>query len=208
VRGAHVPAARRRAVALDLGGVLIHWDPRLLYRKLLPTEEAVERFLATVCSSEWNARLDAGESLARGIAERIERFPHHAPLIRAYAERFAEMMLPMPGSIALLAELRARGVALFALSNWNAETFERTRSRFPFLESFDGLVISGWIGVAKPDPRIYAHLLEAHRLEAGDVLFVDDRAQNVEAARGAGIESVLFEGVSGLRADLSRRGLL
>src|SRR5262245_39906358 len=75
VRGAHVPAARRRAVALDLGGVLIHWDPRLLYRKLLPTEEAVERFLATVCSSEWNARLDAGESLARGIAERIERFP-------------------------------------------------------------------------------------------------------------------------------------
>jgi len=197
-----------RAVVFDLGGVLIHWDPRLLYRKLLPSADAVERFLATVCPAEWNERLDAGLPLAAGIAERVERFPHHEPLIRAYGERFAEMMLPMPASIALLHELAARRVPLFALSNWAAETFERTRAAFPFLSAFDGVVISGCVGLAKPDPRIFAHLLETHALEAGELLFVDDSARNVESARALGIESVRFEGPAKLRAALVRRGLL
>ena len=196
------------AVAFDVGGVLIHWDPRLLYRKLLPTEEAVEHFLATVCPSEWNERLDAGLPLAEGIAERIERFPQHEPLIRAYAERFGEMMLPMQRSIALLHELAERRVPLFALSNWAAETFERTHTLFPFLSAFDGLVISGQIGLAKPDPRIFRHLLDRHGLSAGETLFVDDRASNVEAARALGIEGLLFEGPTSLRAALVQHGLL
>jgi 2-haloacid dehalogenase len=199
---------RLRAVAFDLGGVLIHWDPRLLFRKLLPSEEEVERFLAEVCTSEWNHTLDAGLSLAEGIAERSARFPQHEPLIRAYGERFAEMMLPMPASIALLDELRARGVLLYALSNWNAETFERTHARFPFLGAFDGLVISGRIGLAKPDPRIYRHLLAAHGLEADELIFVDDRAANVEAAAAVGIEGLVFEGSARLRTALVERRLL
>ncbi len=199
---------RRRAVAFDVGGVLIHWDPRLLFRKLLPSEEWVERFLGEVCTSDWNHALDAGLPLADGIAERVARFPEHEPLIRAYGERFDEMMLPMPASIALLGELRARGVALYALSNWNADTFARTRPLFPFLDAFEGLVISGQIGLAKPDPRIFRHLLDAHALAPEDVLFVDDRTTNVEAARGSGIEGVLFEGASLLRTELVRRGLL
>ena len=197
-----------RAVVFDLGGVLIHWDPRLLYRKLLPSEDAVERFITTVCPSEWNERLDAGLSLDEGIAERIELFPHHEPLIRLYAERFGEMMLPMHRSIALLHELAERRVPLFALSNWAAETFERTHARFPFLSAFDGLVISGRIGLAKPDPRIFQHLLEAHGLSAGETLFVDDRASNVEAARAVGMGGLLFEGPALLRAALVQRGLL
>ncbi|MEN8158877.1 MAG: HAD family phosphatase [Myxococcota bacterium] len=197
-----------RAVAFDLGNVMIYWDPRLLYRKLLPSEEAVERFLATVCTSDWNHRLDAGLPLAEGIAERVERFPEHEALIRAYGERFAEMMLPMSASIALLGELRERGVGCYALSNWNADTFERTRARFPFLERFDGLVISGRVGLAKPDRRIYEHLLEANALAAEEVLFVDDRPTNVEAGRAAGIASLLFEGPTALREALEERGLL
>jgi 2-haloacid dehalogenase len=201
-------SGRPRAVAFDLGGVLIHWDPRLLFRKLLPSEELVERFLGEVCTAEWNHALDAGLALEEGIAERIARFPHQEPLIRAYGERFAEMMLPMPGSVALLHELRERGALLYALSNWNAQTFERTQALFPFLGAFDGLVISGRIGLAKPDPRIYRHLLEAHGIAAEELLFVDDRPANVEAAAALGIESHLFEGPSLLRAELVRHGLL
>jgi 2-haloacid dehalogenase len=195
-------------VAFDLGNVMIYWDPRLLYRKLLPSEDAVERFLTTICTRDWNHLLDAGLPLADGIAERIERFPEHAPLIEAYGARFAEMMLPMPDSIALLDELAARGVGIYALSNWNADTFEQTRARFPFLDRFDGLVISGQVGVAKPDRRIYEHLLEAHGLAPEDVLFVDDRPENVEAGRAAGIEGVLFEGPMALRRTLVAHGLL
>ena len=187
---------------------MIHWDPRLLYRKLLSSEEAVEHFLEVVCPAEWNERMDAGLALEAGLAERIERFPHHEPLIRAYGERFAEMMLPMPGSIALLEELAARGVALYALSNWAAETFERTHRHFPFLSLFDGLVISGRIGLAKPDPRIFRHLLERHDLRAEEVVFVDDKLHNVEAARAVGMDAELFEGPARLRETLVRRRLL
>jgi 2-haloacid dehalogenase len=172
-----------RAVAFDLGNVMIYWDPRLLYRKLLPSEEAVERFLATICTADWNHRLDAGLPLAEGIAERIEQFPEHEALIRAYGERFGEMTLPMPGSIALLEELRANGVSLYALSNWNGDTFERTRASFPFLDRFDGLVISGRIGVAKPDPGIYRHLLEATSLDPEELLFGEpEHHQRVDPA--------------------------
>ena len=188
--------------------MLIHWDPRLLYRKLLPSEDAVERFLATVCPSEWNERLDAGLPLAAGIAERVAAFPHHEPLIHAYAERFGEMMLPMHRSIAVLEELSERRVPLFALSNWSAETFERTHTRFPFLSAFDGLVISGRIGLAKPDPRIFRHLLDEHELGADEVVFVDDKPYNVEAARAVGMAAELFEGPALLRAALVRHGLL
>jgi 2-haloacid dehalogenase len=198
----------KRAVVFDLGGVLIHWDPRLLYRKLLPSEDAVERFLAAVCTSEWNERMDAGLPLERGLAERIERFPQHEALIRAYGARFGEMMLPMPASIALLEELDARGVGLYALSNWAAETFATTRHLFPFLARFDGLVISGELGLAKPDPRIFAHLLDAHALDARELLFVDDKEKNVAAARAAGMDGVVFEGAAGLRAELASRGIL
>lgn len=200
--------SKLRAVAFDLGNVMIYWDPRLLYRKLLPSEDAVERFLATICTREWNHRLDAGLPLADGIRERVERFPEHAALIEAYGARFSEMMLPMPDSIALLDELAARRVGLYALSNWNADTFEQTRARFPFLERFDGLVISGQVGVAKPDRRIYEHLLEGHGLAPEEVLFVDDRPENVEAGRALGISAHLFEGPAALRRELSEHGLL
>jgi len=197
-----------RAVAFDLGNVMIYWDPRLLYRKLLPSEDAIERFLTTICTPDWNHGLDAGRPLAEGIADRIERFPEYEALIRAYGERFAEMMLPMPASIELLDELRSRGVGLYALSNWNQDTFERTRERFPFLDAFDGLVISGRVGLAKPDSRIYAHFLEAYELAPQEVLFVDDKAENVAAGEAAGIRSVLFEGATALRAALCEYGLL
>jgi HAD superfamily hydrolase (TIGR01509 family) len=195
-------------VAFDLGNVMIYWDPRLLYRKLLPGEPEVEHFLGTVCTPEWNHRLDAGLPLAEGIAERIERFPEHETLIRAYGERFGEMMLPMPASIALLEELKTRSVPLFALSNWNADTFERTRSLFPFLGGFDGLVISGAVGRAKPDPGIYRHLLDVCALPPEEILFVDDRVENVEAGRALGIRGHLFEGPEALRRELTEHGLL
>ena len=197
-----------RAVVFDLGGVLIHWDPRLLYRKLLPSEEAVERFLATVCPAEWNPRLDAGLPLAEGIAERVERFPHHEPLIRAYGERFAEMMLPMPARSRCSTSSRARGVPLYALSNWAAETFERTRPLFPFLDAFDGLVISGHDRPRQARPAHLRAPARDARARGRGLLFVDDRATTSRPRAPSASRAMLFEGAAGLRAELVRRGLL
>jgi 2-haloacid dehalogenase len=197
------------AVVFDLGGVLIDWDPRLLYRKLLADEAAVEEFLATVCTPEWNAEQDRGRPFAEGVAELVERHPAHAAAITAYHERWTEMLGgEIPGTVAVLAELRAAGVPLYALSNWSAETFRLTRGRFPFLEWFDGLVVSGEEGVTKPDRRSFELLIERFGLVPAATLFVDDSAANVTAARDLGLDAVRFRDAAGLRRDLTARGLL
>jgi 2-haloacid dehalogenase len=202
------PARTRRVAIFDLGGVLVDWDPRRLYRKLFGDEAAMERFLASVCTQEWNVRQDAGRPLDEGIAELVGRHPEHRALIEAWRDRFLEMLEPMSESIAILAELRERGTPLYALSNWGAETFAATRPRLPFLEWFDGLVISGHVRCIKPDPAIFRHLFRSHGVDPRDAVFVDDHLPNVESARRLGLHGILFGGASALRGQLEDVGLL
>jgi 2-haloacid dehalogenase len=201
--------APTKAVVFDLGGVLIDWDPRYLYRKLLADEEAVEEFLATVCTPEWNAELDRGRPFAEGVAELVERHPAHAAAIAAYHERWPEMLGgEVPGAVAVLADLRAAGVPLYALTNWSAETFTVTRGRFEFLDWFGGVVVSGEERVIKPDQRIFRVLIDRFGLDPETTLFVDDSEANVAAARALGFDAVRFTGPERLRRDLEARRLL
>jgi 2-haloacid dehalogenase len=198
-----------KAVVFDLGGVLIDWDPRHLYRKLLADEAVVEEFLATVCTPEWNAELDRGRPFAEGVAELVERHPEHAAAIAAYHERWPEMVAgDIPGTVEVLAELRAAGVPLYALTNWSAETFAITRGRFEFLEWFDGLLVSGEERVTKPDPAIFQLLLDRFGLDPTATVFVDDSAANVAAARRLGFDAIRFTGHEELRRELVARRLL
>ena len=198
-----------KAVVFDLGGVLIDWDPRYLYRKLLADEAAVEEFLATVCTPEWNAEQDRGRPFAEGIAELVERHPVHAAAITAYHERWPEMLGGgIPGVVELLAELRAAGVPLYALTNWSAETFGIARERFEFLDWFDGVVVSGEERMVKPDPAIFRLLLDRFGLGPEGALFVDDSPANVAAARELGFDAIQFRDPDRLRRDLMERGLL
>jgi 2-haloacid dehalogenase len=198
-----------KAVVFDLGGVLIDWDPRYLYRKLLADDEAVEEFLATVTTPEWNLEQDRGRPFAEAVAELVERHPDHAAAIAAYHERWPEMLGgDIPGAVELLAELRAAGVPLYALTNWSAETFRFARERFEFLSWFDGVVVSGEERVIKPDPRIFGVLLDRFGLTPEATLFVDDSAANVAAARELGFDAVRFQDPDRLRRDLAARGLL
>jgi 2-haloacid dehalogenase len=197
-----------KAAVFDLGGVLIHWDPRLLYRKMLPSEAAVERFLSTVCTPEWNAQQDAGRPLDWGIAELVARFPDQSLLIEAWRDRLAEMVLPIGGSVELLRELHEREFPLYALSNWGTDEFQAIRNLFPFLEWFRGILISGDVGLLKPDPRIFGLLVREHRLHPAEVAFIDDHPPNVEAAQQLGFQSILFISPADLRRQLGRLGLL
>ena len=199
-----------RAVVFDLGGVLIDWDPRYLYRKLfVGRTDEMETFLAEVATKEWNHRQDGGRPWAEAVEELCVEHPDQRELIAAYASRWDEMLGgPIEGTVAVLAELREAGVPLYALSNWSAETFPRAREIYDFLGWFDGYVISGELGITKPDPRIYEHLLTTFALEPGDVFFIDDLVANVEAAQALGIEAAVFRGPEPLRRDLVAAGLL
>jgi 2-haloacid dehalogenase len=198
-----------KAVVFDLGGVLIDWDPRYLYRKLLADEAAVEEFLATVCTPEWNAEQDRGRPFAEGVAELVERYPVHAAAITAYHERWTEMLGgDISGTAELLAELRAAGVPLYALTNWSAETFGIARERFEFLSWFDGVLVSGEERMIKPDPAIFRLLLDRFGLDPQATFYVDDGPANVAAASELGFDAVRFTGPGRLRRDLETRGLL
>jgi len=198
-----------KAVVFDLGGVLIDWDPRYLYRKLLADEAAVEEFLATVCTPEWNAEQDRGRPFAEGVAELVERHPAHAAAIAAYAERWPEMLAgDIPGTVELLAELRAAGMPLYALTNWSAETFVIARERFAFLSWFDGVLVSGEERMIKPDPAFFRLLQERFGLAPEATFYVDDAEANVAAARALGLDAVRFTGPEQLRRELAARRAL
>jgi 2-haloacid dehalogenase len=198
-----------KAAVFDLGGVLIDWDPRYLYRKLLADEGEVEEFLATVCTPEWNAEQDRGRPFAEGVAELVERHPAHAAAIAAFHDRWPEMLGgDIPGAVELLAELRATGLPLYALTNWSAETFVAARERFAFLDWFDGLLVSGEERIIKPDPAIFELLLDRFGLDPGSTLYVDDSEANVAAAAALGLDAVRFTGPGQLRRELAARRLL
>jgi 2-haloacid dehalogenase len=202
------PGPRITTVVFDLGGVLIDWDPRHLYRKLFRDPEQMEDFLARVCTPDWHYAHDLGEDTWQSCRRLASRHPDQREMIMAWAERNEEMTRgQFDETVAVLAELRAAGVPCLALSNMEAETFPLERARFAFMEWFDGYVISGIEGVAKPDRRIFEILLGRYRLAPAATLFIDDTPPNVAAARDLGLQAVQYTCASALRRDLRSLGL-
>jgi 2-haloacid dehalogenase len=200
---------QRPVVVFDLGGVLIDWNPRHLYRKLFDDEARMEWFLAEVCHNAWNLEQDRGRSFAAAIEEAAARHPDQRAMIEAYHRRWDEMLAgEIAGSVAILEELAQAGYELHALSNWSAETFAIARPRFAFLERFRTILISGDERLVKPDPRIFALLLERIAHPAARCIYIDDSARNVAAAEALGFDAIHFTAPPALRGALLDRGLL
>jgi 2-haloacid dehalogenase len=201
---------RIRVVVFDLGGVLLDWNPRYLYRKLFGGDEvAMERFLAEVCTIEWHRAHDLGAPPERTCTQLAQAHPEQAELIWAWSQRSEEMIAgPIDGSVRLLGELKAEGVPCYALTNMERETYPLRRERFPFLGWFDGTIVSAVEGVAKPDPAIFELLLDRFDLTPSETLFVDDSADNVQAAKRLGMHAIEFRSPDRLRATLAEAGLL
>ena len=197
-----------KVIVFDLGGVLINWDPRHLYRKVFDDEDEMERFLAEVVTSEWNSRQDAGRRWEDGVALLSAQHPHLAGLISAYWERWDEMLGgPIDGTVAILASLRDMGYELHALTNWSTQTFPIARERYEFLDWFETIVVSGEEKVIKPDSRIYEILLERIGRQPDDCIFIDDAPHNVATARQLGFDTIRFENPDQLRAELGKLGV-
>ena len=196
-------------VIFDLGGVLIDWDPRRAYRQLGGTEDEIGHFLERVATSAWNHQFDAGRPFAEGIAERKAQFPDHADWLDAWWSAWPEMLVGAKDeTVAILAELKARGTPVTALTNWSAETFPIARARFPFLDTFEHVTVSGAVGLAKPDPAIFHRHAADAGVEPAEALFIDDTAANVEVARQLGFHAHAFTTAAALRDELSAYDLL
>jgi len=200
---------RVKAVIFDIGNVLVPWNPRLLYRKLIPDEREMERFLAEICTSEWNETLDTGIDFSAAIEDLARRFPGQAALIRAYDERWGEMLgAPVEENVALIKELKAKGRPLYALSNWSAVKFRASRPGLAFLDLFDDIVVSGEVGLMKPSPEMFNLLLARHHLKPEETVFIDDTVRHVEGARRIGMNAVHYESSRRLREELELLGVL
>lgn len=202
--------AKRSVAVFDLGGVLIDWNPRYLYRKLFDgDEQGMEYFLANVCTSKWNSMQDAGRPFTDACATLKAIHPEQDHLIDAWFQRHDEMLSgPIPGTVDILRKLRACGISLYALSNWSAETFPTARKKFEFLNLFSGILISGEVRLIKPDPRIFALFLETFSIDPDRAVYIDDLRPNVEAANAFGMHGVLFSDPPALEAELLRVGLI
>ena len=192
-------------IVFDLGGVLIDWNPRYLYRKIFEKEEEMEYFLQEVCHMEWNEMQDGGRGFQEGIAERIVQFPNYAEPIQAYFSRWTEMLGgPIDGSVKILGELVKQGKHnLFAITNWSHETYPFAKSRYAFLSCFQDVVISGVEKLKKPDPRIYKILFDRQQIAPEECVFIDDNRRNIEAASQVGMQVIHYMSSEQLRKDLS-----
>ena len=197
----------RPTVVFDIGNVLVRWDPRNLYRKTFADENAMEAFLATACSSEWFLALDADE-IAPNVPARIAQFPQYREQLTFFDTRWLETLDgAIAENVALFAKLKADGRKVFGITNYPRDKFEASRALFPFYDWFDGLIVSGREGLVKPDPRIFALLLDRYALRAGDLLFVDDSSRNIAAAQAMGMDTIHYLTGVDLAAEFARRGV-
>ena len=197
------------AVVFDVGKVLVRWERDLPFRRLIPDEAQRADFMDAVIPLDWHAQHDAGRPAEEMIAERSALFPQHAALIRAWLTHFNETIPgPVPGSPAIVEELAARAVPLYAITNFGADTWAGFVPHWPLRTQFIDILVSGEEQLAKPDPAIYALAAARFGRSPGSMLFVDDSVANVEAARTCGWHAHHFVDAAGLRADLVERGLL
>jgi 2-haloacid dehalogenase len=197
-------------IIFDLGNVLIEWNPRHLYRKILKDEEEVNWFLENICTSEWNDQQDSGRSFEEATVALVAKHPEWEVAIRAWYDRWQETI---PGdikeSVAILETLKqSKRYKLYALTNWSAETFPWALANFSFLHWFDGIVVSGIEKTRKPFPEIFQILFNRYQVEPSRALFIDDNASNIVGGNAVALNTILFHTPSQLRAELERRKIL
>jgi len=198
-----------RTVAFDFGGVVVRWSMAALFREFFATDRAMHAFLTEVLTPAENLKCDLGMPLAQVVAPLIERFPEHAAPLEAWRDRWLETIpSDIAGTAELIDDLKAAGLGVVGLSNFSSQTFPWCRAKYPVFDKFDHIVLSGIVGVAKPDPAIYHHLCSVVGLDPGEILFFDDHVVNVDGAQAVGMESVLFTDADQARSVLVARGVL
>jgi 2-haloacid dehalogenase len=197
-------------IIFDLGGVLIDWNPRYLYRKIFKTEEEISWFLENICTSEWNDEQDAGRSFDDATNELVAKFPEHEIPIRAWYGRWEETIIGrIQETVDILTEIKeSKKYKLYALTNWSAETFPWALANFEFLHWFDGIVVSGVEKSRKPFPEFYQILFDRYQINPAQAIFIDDNHKNVIGAEAVGLPTIHFQSPTQVRRELEKAKII
>lgn len=197
-------------VVFDLGGVLIDWNPRYLYRKIFSTEDEITWFMGNICTSEWNDQQDAGRSFADATEHLVKQFPQHEVPIRAWYGRFPETISgAIQPTVDVLTQIKQKKAhRLYALTNWSAESFPWAKDNFEFLSWFEGIVVSGEEKTRKPFPDFYHILFNRYKIDPTRAVFIDDNIHNIKGAKEVGLNTIHFTSAPELEKDLRALGVL
>lgn len=197
------------AVVFDVGRVIIQWDLKALFGKLIADPQQLDWFVNTVVTEEWHYQVDAGRDLDEMVAERKRMFPDQADLIDAYATRFLETIPgPVPGTSELIERLVRQDVPLYAITNFGSRFWTQFCPTMPILQHFREVVVSGDEKIAKPDARIFEQAAERFGHAPQTMLFIDDNQANITAAATLGWHVHHFVTATALERDLSARRLI
>lgn len=202
--------SKLNTIIFDLGGVLIDWDPRYLYRKIYKTEDEINWFLQNVCTSDWNDEQDAGRSFEDATRLLVGKHPEHQQAIEAWYGRWTETIRgPVDGTVRLLEQIKnERKYRLYALTNWSAQTFPWALENFPFLHWFEGIVVSGVEKCRKPFPEIYHILFTRFNVDPSTTLFIDDNEKNINMGKELGLTTIHFSNPRQLEDELKKFNVL
>jgi len=197
-------------IIFDLGGVLIDWDPKYVYKTIFEDKREMDWFFQNVCTFEWNEEQDAGRTIAEATAVLVKKHPDHEANIRAYYDRWEEMLGgPIEETVEILRELKRNPeLKLYALTNWSAETFPIALNKYEFLHWFDGRVVSGEERIRKPFPELYHRLVNKFSIDPTTAVYLDDNTRNLVPAKNLGMETIHFQSPEQFRSELSKIGLL
>ncbi|CAM2149856.1 HAD family phosphatase [Pararobbsia alpina] len=202
-----------KVVVFDLGGVVFDWSPEYVYKELIPDDEERKWFLTHVCKMDWVILQDGGQTIEEGTEALVAEFPDHEPLIRSFYARWTEMLRgTLDEGVALFERLEAAGMPLFSLTNWSAQTFPYAWEKYPFLQRFRDIVVSGRVKLVKPDPAIFHEMfsrIRAHfpAVEPGEIVFIDDNKKNAEAATALGWHGIHHTSAVNTARELETLGI-
>jgi 2-haloacid dehalogenase len=199
-----------KVIIFDFGNVLLTWEPRKVFARSFPAgPQAVDAFMNEIGFVEWHVEQDRGRSFAEAIAEHSAKFPQYAHIFPDYDTCYEEAVGgPISGTLEILRRLKQAGYPLYGLSNYPTEKFALARRKYEFMSWFDDIVISGAVGLVKPDPAIFRLLLAKIGRAAEECIFIDDSSANIVAAQELGFIAIQFHSPEQLERELRALGIL
>lgn len=197
-------------VIFDLGGVLVDWEPRRLFRKIFDDEEEMEYFLNNICTPDWNVQQDRGRLLSDATQMLVEKYPKYTSQIEAFYGRWEEMLGgQIQPTVDILEELhKAKTHRIYALTNWSAETFPVAIREYDFLNLFEGILVSGDEKMIKPERAIYDLMCTRYDINPATAVFIDDSLKNIKGCEDYGMKGIHFQSGEQLRKELEKLSVL